>query len=198
MATATTSNSLTELVAEADQLELEYRGKRSAIMARIRDAANAEAGDFQVDANNNGSAPSASAATTSPPPKRRRSQTAKKTTGKTNPKAPAKKKTAAKKSGKVKPDDRNYDNKVSLRECIWNVLDRGPDSWAKSIEDFPADAEGLKVSEVKEIIENEGLWESSSENISPQVQQHLYELKKKDKVARGDDRRYYIVEGATL
>jgi hypothetical protein len=85
----------------------------------------------------------------------------------------------------VKPDERNYDNEISLVEAVWRVLDR------------KEHAEGLKVGEIVDVIEKEKIWESSSDDISNMVQGAVYKLKEKGKVVRGDNRRYYIPEGAT-
>lgn len=99
----------------------------------------------------------------------------------------------------IQPSERNYTNKISLREAIWKVLDMGPDGWAKHLPDLPADAEGLKAAEIREMIAATKIWESASGDITSQVQQHLHNLmRKENKIARGDDRRYYIIEGAEL
>lgn len=113
------------------------------------------------------------------------------------PADPAKKKNTGK-SSKVAPNQRNYSNEISLKEAIWDVLDRSPKEWQKSIPDFPSDAEGLKISEIKELIEKEGKWVSSASDISPQLQSHIYNLKNAGKVTRGEGGRYYINEGASL
>lgn len=87
-------------------------------------------------------------------------------------------------SGKVSPKERNYDNKVSLRQSIWDILARG---------------KALKVSEIKEIIEKEKQWVSNSDDINPQIQQHLYGLKKHKKIERdAKEHTYSIRKGATL
>lgn len=184
MSTAT-ATSLSELVAEAEQLEQDFRQKRGELMSRIRDCANAEAGDFSVGTSTKRRP---KAETTS------EMDSAVKPTGRRG-----RPKGSKNKSSSVKPNERNYDNKISLREAIWQVLDQGPEQWAKHLPDLPEDAEGLKVSEIREIIDLTKIWESSSDNISNQVQQHLYKLNKMEKkIARGKDRRYYIVEGAEL
>lgn len=103
---------------------------------------------------------------------------------------------AAKKA--TKSDKRNYGNTVSLKQTVWNVLDRGPKDWAKVVEDLPKNADGLQISEIKEIIEKEGSWTSSSGDISTQLASHLYNLKKEGLIARTEEGRYYIVEGAEL
>jgi hypothetical protein len=128
-------------------------------------------------------APAAStpAKPTPPPPKHRPDTPAPAATPAPAPAAA----TAPKTDGKVKPDERNYDNEISLVEAVWRVLDR------------KEHAEGLKVGEIVDVIEKEKIWESSSEDISNMVQGAVYKLKEKGKVVRGDNRRYYIPEGAT-
>lgn len=101
------------------------------------------------------------------------------------------------KADKVKPTERNYSNKISLREAIWQILDMGPDGWAKHLTDLADDALGLTAAEVREMIEITKIWESASSNISNQVTQHLHRLKKEGKIAR-EAKQYYIVEGAEL
>lgn len=111
------------------------------------------------------------------------------------PAAPA----AAERKAKVEPHERNYGQDTSLRKEIWAVLDREPSSYKQYLPDYPDGAVGLKISELKEIIEQEGKWTSKAENISPQIQGHLHDLKKDGKIHRNEeDRRYFIVEGATL
>jgi len=209
MSTATATDvgkQISDLLAEANQLEHEGQEKLNAAkekFAAIRDLANQHSGDYQVGSNGSSSVASPAA----PRPKTARTRPAastavapakKKTKSKNAPAAKGKGRKNVRRSGKVDPADRNYGNEISLKAAIWQVLEMGPEAWEKILPDFPADAEGLKVSEVKEIIEAKKIWESSSENISPQIQQHLYNFKKAKKVARGDDRRYYIVEGAEL
>lgn len=200
----TIATSLSQLAAEAEQLEQDFREKRSKLMARIRELAKDE-NEFSDNGN----------AVATPAPKRGRPKLVSKTEeteaesatadapkGRRGRPKGSKNKTSnvdVAKTNVVKPNERNYDNKISLREAIWQVLDQGPDEWAKHIPDLPEDAEGLKVSEIREIIDMTKIWESSSDNISNQVQQHLFKLSKVEKkIARGKDRRYYIVEGAEL
>lgn len=102
-------------------------------------------------------------------------------------------------AGKVAPTQRNYDNAMSLTEAIWDVLDRDtPATYKKVIPDYADDTVGLKVSEIKDIIEAEKKWQSSAENISPQIQQHVGNLRHEGKLARGENRRYFIVDSADL
>lgn len=98
----------------------------------------------------------------------------------------------------VKPNERNYTNDISLREAIWQVLDMGPKKWAELLPELPADVEGLKVTEIYNIIQSQGLWKSNADSFNTQLSTHLSGLKSDGKVARGADRRYYIVEGAEL
>lgn len=92
----------------------------------------------------------------------------------------------AKAASRSPGDNRNYDNELSLRETIWQILDR------------PENGAGLKVSEIVDIIEKEGVWKSSSPDISNMVQGQVYKLKAEGRLVRGDEKRYYIPEGATL
>ena len=101
-------------------------------------------------------------------------------------------------NGKVAPTERNYTNPVGLKQTIWDVLNRNPNNWAKIIKDLPKDAEGLTVSEIREIIEAEGKWKSSSDNISTQLSTHLTHLRGEKLISRADGGRYYINEGAEL
>jgi len=101
-------------------------------------------------------------------------------------------------NSKVAPDQRNYSNQMSLKRAIWDVLDR-PSDWAQLLSDLPNDALGLQISEIKEIIEFEKKWVSSSADISTQLSSHLHNLKKTGLLGRtADTFRYYIIEGAEL
>lgn len=95
---------------------------------------------------------------------------------------------------------RNYGNSKTLRETCWEILERDPSTYSEYIPDYPENATGLKISELKTIIEEEGEWVSSSSDIGIQIQNALYNLKNKEgKLHRNDeDRRYYIIEGKNL
>lgn len=200
MATATatqgTSQVIQDLLAEAGQLEKDYRAKHGEIMAKIRDAADAEAGDFSVG-NSSPPVASAPASTGAPPAKKHgggapKKKTASKPTAK---RGAGSKKKAAKKKGKVAPADRNYDNELTLPQAIWDALDR--EAWP-SLPDVPSDAVGLRAGEIKMLLDQEGKWQSSSEDPGNQISGQLGKFKKAGKIALGDNRRYYIVAGAEL
>jgi hypothetical protein len=101
---------------------------------------------------------------------------------------------------KTQPQQRNYDNDTSLPETVWDVLDREPGEYKSLIENYPDEgAVGLKVAEIKDVIELEKKWVSSSPNISPMIQSVVGDLRYEGKLARNeDDRRYYIIDGAEL
>jgi len=101
------------------------------------------------------------------------------------------------KNSKISPDQRNYSNEMSLKQAIWDVLDR-PAEWPKLVSDLPEDAVGLQFSEIKDIIEHEKKWVSSSPDISTMVSSHLHNLKKEGLLGRTEQARYYIIEGAEL
>lgn len=91
------------------------------------------------------------------------------------------------------------DNETPLRAVIWEILSRDTKDLQKKLPQMSADAKGLKVSEIKQIIEDEGSWTSTSENINPQIQQHVYKLQKEKKLVRHNEtHRYEIAKGATL
>lgn len=93
----------------------------------------------------------------------------------------------------------NPNNKMSCRGACWHAVDRDPKEFKKIFPDYPPGAVGLKVSEVREIIESEKLW-SSDGDAGAMIQQALYSLKEKEgKMGRNeDDRRYFIIKNATL
>jgi len=182
MTTATMSRTealadIRKLEQEAVELETEFNEKMDGIMKRIAAAASGTATDEE--------------------PPRRRNVPAKPATA-SKPAAKHKNAPKAKNAGKVAPTERNYTNEISLKQAIWDVLDRNPKDWAKLLDDLPSDAEGLQISEIKEIIETEKKWVSSSGDISTQLSSHLTNLKKDGLIARAEGGRYYIVEGAEL
>lgn len=171
-----------QLEQEATDLKKDYNEKLAAIFDQIKDAVSME---FDED-DDSDVIPVATAHRGRP-------------AGATNkPAAPARKQPTAAKNGKVAPTDRNYTNPVGLKQTIWEVLDRSHKEWAKHIADLPDDADGLTISEIKEIIEAEGKWKSSSDSIKTQLSSHLTNLKADGLIARADGGRYYIVEGAEL
>ena len=187
------SSEITDLLADATALQQEGRDKLAQAnekFAQIRDLANQQSGDYQVEGD---SQPTAAApAASRPAPKR---SAAKKTSNAAPAAKRAKKKTAKKKDGPVAPTDRNYDNELTLKEAIWDALDR--DGWPE-LEMVPEDAEGLKPGEIKTLLEMEGKWTSASANPGNQISAAISDLKKAGKIALGDGRRYYIVAGAEL
>lgn len=90
----------------------------------------------------------------------------------------------------------NGENKISLKRYTFELLGRPASSIKKMIAGYPEEGKGLKVSEIKEIIENEGKWSTKSD-IGPQIHNALFALRNANKVKRNEeDRRYYLVEGA--
>ena len=89
-------------------------------------------------------------------------------------------------------------NDSPLREVVWNVTSAHQKNWAKHNPERPENAVGYKVSELVAIIKGENLWESSSDEISQQVQNQIYRLKDEGKMVRGEDKRYSIAKGAEL
>ena len=92
---------------------------------------------------------------------------------------------------------------MTMPEAVWDALDRAPATFRLikhsqtgqlALPDYPDKAEGLKVSEIKDVIEAEGKRASSSDNISPQIQQIIGDLRYEGKIGRNDeDRRYFII-----
>jgi hypothetical protein len=77
------------------------------------------------------------------------------------------------------------------------MLGKGSFYMKKHLPEYPAGAKGLKVSELKEIIEKSESWTTSSENIAGQIQNALYFLREAKKIDRNDeDRRYFIIKDA--
>lgn len=89
-------------------------------------------------------------------------------------------------SKKVAPTERNYSNDKSLKTVVFEVLDR------------PENGSGLKIVDIIKIIETEGIWKSSSDDISNMVSGAVYKLKEAGKLVRGEGKKYYVPEGATL
>jgi len=180
MTTATMSRTealadIRKLEQEAVELETEFNEKMDGIMQKIAAAASGTASEEA-------------------PVRRRNVPSAKPAAKHKNTSVKNKPKNGA----KVSPTERNYTNEMSLKQAIWDVLDRNPKEWAKLLDDFPSDAEGLQISEIKEIIETEKKWVSNSDDISTQLSSHLTNLKKEGLIGRAEGGRYYIAEGAEL
>jgi len=164
-----------ELEAEAAQVQLEADERLGKIMAQIRDTANGASGSYQVG---NGA------------PKPDDTGTGKKTA--------VSKPTAKRKAVKKKPSAAGSKraNAQPLREVIWDILAKSPNSWKKSLDgELPKGATGLKAVELKRIIEAEELWISDS-NIAGQISTHLKAYREAGKMELGEQKRYYIVDGA--
>ena len=114
--------------------------------------------------------------------------------GKRTASTPSKKggKGATASAGPVKPGDRNYSNDMSLKEAVFDALDR--QNW-NGILDLPKETFSLSAGEVKQVIEKEGKWVSSSADITSQLQGALRDLRKMGLVV-WENKRYYVPEGA--
>jgi hypothetical protein len=101
------------------------------------------------------------------------------------------------KAEKAVSAEKDHDNSPSLKRVVWDMLSKGSFYMKKHLPEYPAGAKGLKVSELKEIIEKSESWTTSSENIAGQIQNALYFLREAKKIDRNDeDRRYFIIKDA--
>jgi len=101
------------------------------------------------------------------------------------------------KAEKASSAEKEHDNSPSLKRVVWDMLGKGSFYMKKHLPEYPAGAKGLKVSELKEIIEKSESWTTSSENIAGQIQNALYFLREAKKIDRNDeDRRYFIIKDA--
>jgi hypothetical protein len=85
-------------------------------------------------------------------------------------------------------------NALSLKDTIFEVLSRNPAQYKKILPEYPANETGLKVPEIKDIIEKEKSWVSSSKQLGTLVQQALYKLVEEGKAERAENRRYSLVK----
>lgn len=91
-----------------------------------------------------------------------------------------------------------HGNATSLKDTIFEVLSRTSAQHKKSLPEYPANETGLKVPEIKEIIEKEKSWVSSSKQIGTLVQQALYKLVEEGKAERAENRRYSLVNKVSV
>jgi hypothetical protein len=93
-----------------------------------------------------------------------------------------------------RPSASGQENKMSLKEVVIEILSRTPAQHKKSIPDYPAGETGLKVPEIRTIVESEKKWVSSSSQVGVLIQQALYKLADEKKVERAENRRYNLVK----
>jgi hypothetical protein len=91
-----------------------------------------------------------------------------------------------------------HGNTTSLKDTIFEVLSRTPAQHKKILPEYPANETGLKVPEIKDIIEKEKSWVSSSKQIGTLVQQALYKLVEEGKAERAENRRYSLVNKVSV
>ena len=202
---------LTDLQKKADEEQSRHRDELSrhettmnTLFAEMRDTADSVCGNFQI--GNNGDGAAAAAAATTPQPARGFAvkKVSKKKVAKKSTIVSSTKKVSTKKKGvKVSATDRNYDNKKTLGLAIWDILNRADWPVLKTV---PEDALGLTAGEIKTMVLLEGDWKSAgadpANQISSQLGKFHHPKKAKGKpalkpvIARGDERRYYIIEGA--
>ena len=84
-----------------------------------------------------------------------------------------------------KPRASEGGNELSLREVVWQIFSRKENK------------NGIKVKDIVSVIKEEGVWTTDGE-LANMVSGTVYKFKKDEKIVRGDDRTYKIVDGATL
>lgn len=197
MSTATSNTTLeriAELQAEATELRQQANDIETQYSAKMREIASLASGECDGDdppsppPRQTTAAAAVATATTPRPPKRGPGRPGRK---------PAAALAAPKANGPVAPEQRNYSNSMSLKEATFNVLNREPDEWREIIPELPAQAYGLTAGEIKKIIDHEKQWVSASNDISSQLQGALRDLRNRELIERGDDRRYYVPEGVS-
>ena len=130
------------------------------------------------------------------PPKAEKAEGAKRGPGRP-PKVEGEKRGPGRPANTEKAASVEKDNSPSLKRVVWDMLGKGSFYMKKHLPEYPAGAKGLKVSELKEIIEKSESWTTSSENIAGQIQNALYFLREAKKIDRNDeDRRYFIIKDA--
>ncbi len=191
------ASQLRELTEEAESFELEFREKYSQateafnryknLMNQVSELSGAQASSVLPDMES-----CEPVIPTGPIPK-------KKVTPASQPAAARGRPRNTAQAQKPQPNSKNYTNEMSLTEAVWDVLERDVKSIQTVIKDYPKDAVGLKIPEIRDIIQQEKKWSSSSENISPQVTQQVAVLRHEGKLARDEEnRRYYIIQNADL
>ncbi len=95
---------------------------------------------------------------------------------------------------------RNFSNEKSIGRVVFDVVSRRAAYYKNILPDLPSNAVGLKISEIKEIIEGQKLYKSNSKNFSSMVQGALHKLTNEQKLLiRGEGEqngRYTAVDGA--
>jgi hypothetical protein len=211
-ATQTVWDQINDLRQEASDLENEAREKIEEGNAKMAER-NTKIEQMQqlLAEASGGTAPTANG----PTPKNAAGPTPKHAAGPTPRKAggPAPKHAAAAPAPKTKPTaaekpkaktkggntGRMYGQGITMPEAVWDAIDRDPATYKTILPEYPEGASGLKVSEIRDVIEKEGKRQSSAENISPMIQQIVGDLRYEGKLGRDEDtKRYWAVAGAEL
>jgi hypothetical protein len=107
-------------------------------------------------------------------------------------------KASATKRGAKRGRRAKAENGISLKQYVFDIGSRPAAAMKKMFPEYPADAKGATVGEIRDIIEKEGKWSTSGE-IGPQIHNALYHLREDKKMTRNEkDRRYYVVGSAKL
>lgn len=91
----------------------------------------------------------------------------------------------------VNPEKRKS-GQTPLNQICMEVLNNYK-SYISNIPDYPENAIGLNLPEIKSIIMDNNLWISKSKDIPVMIQSTLSVLKKDGKIGRGPDRRYFVI-----
>ena len=83
-----------------------------------------------------------------------------------------------------------------LNSIIWDVLNRDPKAHKKHFPDYPEGSFGLKPAEIKQVVNNEGIYQTAAKDITQMVAQVLSHFKREGRIHKGEDGRYFIVDGA--
>lgn len=106
--------------------------------------------------------------------------------GRKSPKASKASKSAAKSKTANKSKRSGYQNDKSLRVTIFEILDR------------PKNSDGLKVTDIADVIEEEDIWKTDKD-LGKQVGSTVQALKKAGKIVRdGETGKYYVPDGVSL
>jgi hypothetical protein len=187
---------LEELQARAKEVQSKFLTDMAPIAAQIKECAES----LTAVAGSNGTGATASA--TLPIPVKRRGRP------KGIPNTPkAKLKVVGKRPGRPKgsknkpkadaspasapPTVTKASGEMKLEDALLHVLAH-PKTWHRHVADLPKGCTGLKVMELAQIVQGEGLWKTDSKNPEQQVSQRLADLREADKVVRGDQMRYRL------
>ena len=81
---------------------------------------------------------------------------------------------------------------MSLKDAIVKILQMSKMEMKKIVTNLDDKEVGLRVDEIRSIIDSTQIWKTKTGNVNSMIQVELYKLLKSGQVSRTENRRYFV------